>query len=214
MSAKRASRDAHTLEDLKRLLKVHDIDSRDPDRFARAHAFIDELPETLRSLLGPQRQVISPDATVHETAIIGDDVVIFPRTYVGPHCYLRSSTVLFSGVYLGYLVETNVSVLFEDVQVHHAAVVCQSIIGSGSNLAFGFATTTRRVDRKPVTYADPSGRRQQSPASHHGAVVGRNVVTGAHVLLMPGTSVTPSVTLRPQRCFRGFIAEAVDAEAI
>jgi UDP-3-O-[3-hydroxymyristoyl] glucosamine N-acyltransferase len=198
---------AALFEHLSSALQKHDLAVDTPERFVAAHEFIDELPDVIRSILGDTRQVVAANSFVHETAILGDDVVVFPGAYIGPYCFLQSSTIVFPGCRLGYLVETNVCVLFSRVQIHHAAVVCQSIIGSECNLAFGFATATRKISGGSVRYADHGGGLKSSPATHHGAVLGQDVAVGTQVAIMPGASVMPGVRIMPQRCVKGLVTE-------
>lgn len=186
-------------------LRQYNLSSNDPQRFAVAHEFVDELPRFVQSILGSTRQVVADSAIVHDTAILGDDVVVFPGAYIGPYCFLQSCTIVFPGCRLGFLVETNVCVLFESTQIHHAAVVCQSIVGSACNLAFGFASATKKITGTPVRYYDENFEQKCSPAPHHGAVLGQDVAVGAHVAVMPGASVMPGSRIKPQRCVRGIV---------
>jgi UDP-N-acetylglucosamine diphosphorylase / glucose-1-phosphate thymidylyltransferase / UDP-N-acetylgalactosamine diphosphorylase / glucosamine-1-phosphate N-acetyltransferase / galactosamine-1-phosphate N-acetyltransferase len=197
-------------DDVRALVADYDIYAADEQSFSRAHTFVDELPVRLAEALGDLGQLIAEDAKVHPTSIIGPNVVVFPGATVGPYCYVRSSTVLLPGAYLGYMVEVNASVLFERVQVHHSAVICQSIIGTDSNLAFGFATTTKKITGRRVRYCDGNGGLTESAATHHGSVLGSFVATGAHVAVMPGSSICPRTALRPQTCVQGFVRAGGD----
>lgn len=175
------------------------------DAYARAHRAIDGLEDTLRDIRrsGDSSPVVSKAASVHPTAVIGSHVVAFPGAHVGPYCFVRGSTILFPGSWLGYLVETDFCVIFNDVQVHHSAVLGQSIIGSRGNLAFGFATATRRLDGEPVQFGR-YGSREVSPSTHHGAVLGQGVVAGVHSATMPGASVAPATLIPPHAMVSGF----------
>ena len=103
---------------------------------------------------------------------------------------------------------SNKSILFESVAIHHHACIGQSMIGGGSNLAFGFATATRKINGNAVRCHITPSEAFLTSASHHGAVIGAGVQTGAQVTFMPGTSVQPGVLIGPHRTASGWVSSS------
>lgn len=149
--------------------------------------------------------LIHPGAQIHPTAVLEPAVFVGEGVLVGPGCYVRARSIILAGTHLGHNVEVSSAVIDTNVQIHHTAVVCNSYVGPDSNLAFGFATATRRLDGQSVRCSIGDGETWTSPAKHHGSVVGRLVKTGVNVALMPGTTVAGGSVLMPGATMRGYV---------
>jgi UDP-3-O-[3-hydroxymyristoyl] glucosamine N-acyltransferase len=187
----------------------HNLATFDEESLIAAHTLIDNIMNVLIDFLPDNSPLVARDAIVHPTAILGERVVIFPGAYVGPYCYLRGHTLVFPGCHLGYLVETDKAVIFDNTQIHHSAVIGQSIIGAGCNIGFSFATATKTVTGRPTRVHCCENHWYESKAVHHGAVLGRQVVAGTQVSLMPGASVMAQVRLYPHVRVGGYVTNDV-----
>lgn len=165
-----------------------------PTQLRTAHQAIDDMQEKMSSEIG-EANFISQAASIHPTAILGTGIVIGDHTSVGPYSYLRRNVVLAEGVEIGYGVELDNVIVHSASRIMHQSCIGRSVIGSDCNVGYGFVVATHRLDRKPVRVSFDDGSYYESPASHHGAVLGAGVQIGVNVALMPGVSVAPGSLL-------------------
>ena len=91
----------------------------------------------------PRYPGISDDAQVHESAIIGDGVSIYPFVYIGEGATIGNETILFPGVYVGKgvtigdktVIYPNVTILENTVIGSEVIIHSGTVIGSDG---FGF----------------------------------------------------------------------------
>lgn len=181
--------------------------SLDANNFLRcsekAHRFIEHWDSNFSEITGSGKGYIHPTSTIHEMAVIGDEVFIGENVRVGPFCFLRSKTILFPNVILGYGVELDRIILFDGVKISHVTNFGRSIIGNRSNFGYGNVIATKRLEGQVrAQYAEKDSF--LSKARHHGGVIGADVVTGVNVSFMPGTSVVPGSRILPCTLIKGF----------
>ncbi|MBN2122789.1 MAG: UDP-3-O-(3-hydroxymyristoyl)glucosamine N-acyltransferase [Deltaproteobacteria bacterium] len=104
----------------------------------------------------PRFQGISPAAVVHETSRIGDNVCIYPQVYVGRETIIGNDVILFPGSFLGDRVQIgdrtilypNVTVLQDCIVGRDVVIHAGTVIGSDG---FGFVRDGARNVKIPQT---------------------------------------------------------------
>ena len=192
-----------SLAPLRALNLVRDQDCR--EWATAAHGVIDNIENVVESVLGPTSSYISPSAKIHSSSIIGEHVYIGDNAEVGPHCYIKSYSILFPSVKVGFCVELDRCILFEGTKCAHHACIGRCIIGQESNIAFGFVMATGNIINRPIYYHVDSKQRIVSQRKHHGAAIGAYFRTGVNVSVMPGVTILSNVTIRPSSIVSGYV---------
>jgi len=167
-----------------------------------AHRFIENWDLAFSKATKNIQPYVSPTAIIHPSAIIGENVYIDDDVYIGPNCYLRSNIILFKGVKLGFSVELDRIILSNNVKIAHVTNLGRAIVGKGCNFAYGNVIATKNLVGKIKVHYDHSSY-FLSKASHHGCVIGDNVITGVNVSFMPGCSVYPQSKIFPYTMVKG-----------
>lgn len=164
-----------------------------------AHRFIEQWDKNFSALLDTSSQgaIVSPDASVHPTAILGNDVIICDGARIGPYCYLKSKVIIGPHAQLGYGVEADRLILMKRSKIGHSACTGRSIIGPDCNLGYSFVNTTRHLKGRPIQVWIAGKKMWESEASHHGAVLGAHVQAAVHAATRPGATVEPGEVLLP-----------------
>lgn len=114
---------------------------------------------TLKRLMDNGVTIISPENTfIHETAVIGNDTVIFPFTIIeenvkisggckiGPYARIRPATNIAENVEIGNFVELCRTTVDEGSRVKHHTYLGDTIVGKNVNIGAG--TITANYDGK------------------------------------------------------------------
>ncbi len=191
------------LERIRAFASAADLHSNDPEAIESAHRSLDAIEIQIGNML-ESATLIAESAVLVGIVAIGPNCIIGPNCSVGPFAFLRRRAALFPDVIIGHTVEVDTAILFESAKISHSGFIGTSTIGRHANLAFGFATTTRRLDEREVRISCGGMREPfSSPRKYHGAVVGRNVKTGARVTLMPGSTLVPDSRVPPGAIVKG-----------
>lgn len=177
------------------------------DLFADCHLLIDNIENFVAEFISQKNinnKVISKYASIHPSAIIGDNVFIDDNVVIGPYCYVKSNSILLFGVNLGYAVEVDRCLLFDEVKISHHSCIGRCIIGKHSNLAFNFVIATKNLVNNQIrsVYYD---NEILSSRKHHGAVIGEELITGVNVSIMPGSTIEHNVIIKNNICVSGHI---------
>ena len=194
-----------TLDDLRVLNLLPKDDFRTWAKIS--HQAIDCLEIIIESIFNnhSKKQIISSSAKIHPSSVIGDYVYIGNNVQIGPYSYIKSYTILFPGVKIGFCVELDRCIIFENTKAAHNACIGRCIIGQNSNLAFGFVMATRNIIDKPVQCYLESEKTMVAKRKHHGAIIGANLRTGVNVSIMPGTTILDNVTIFPNNQAKRYI---------
>ena len=171
------------------------------------HKFIESWDDNFSNSINcSANAVVASNATVHETAILGPGVVVCDGALIGPNCYLKSRTIVGPNVILGFNVETDRLIILGDAKIAHAACVGRSIIGTASNLGYGFVNATRHLKGKPIRAWTAKDTYWNSNAKHHGCVIGSKVQAAVNVATMPGSTVPHETILLPSSIVKHYHA--------
>lgn len=174
------------------------------------HAVIDDIENVIEQILSEHKtkQFISTTSKIHHTAIIGNYVFIGDNVEIGPYSYVKSYTILMPGVKIGFCVELDRCILFENTKAAHHSCIGRCVIGQNSNLAFGFVIATRNLLGNPIKcYGKNGDEILISKRKHHGAIIGSGLNTGINVNIMPGATIGAGVTLFPNNIVKGFVSK-------
>jgi len=151
--------------------------------------------------------LIHKSASIHPTAVVGENVVIEKDAVIGPHCYVRGDTVLCKGSHLGYSVEVIKSVIGSNTKIIHISSISNSVLGNDVNIGAGFIVSTRRLDNETIRVRLPTGQVRSSARSHMGTIVGHGVHTGTYVTTMPGATIGRSSVIYPRSTVTGAVPD-------
>jgi len=137
-------------------------------------------------LIGPV--TVAETARMRSGAYIEGPAFIDEESDIGPNCYIRPCTSIGKKVRIGNACEIKNSIIMDNTHIGHLSYVGDSIIGENCNLGAGAITANYRLDSGTIKMrvkdkVVDSGRRKL------GVVLGDNVKTGIHALLMPGIKV-------------------------
>jgi len=180
----------------------------------------------------PRYPGISSEAQVHESAIIGDGVSIYPFVYIGEEAKIGNETILFPGVYVGKGVSIgSKTVIYPNVTILENTVIgSEVIIHSGTVIGsdgFGFVQQEKasikipqlgnvRIEDKVEIGANCCIDR----ATFGSTVIGRgvktdnlvqiahNVIIGENTIIVAQAGISGSVTIGKQVLIGGQVGIA------
>ena len=137
-------------------------------------------------LIGPI--TIAKNARIRSGSYIEGPSFIDEGSDIGPNCYIRPHTSIGKNVRIGNACEIKNSIVMDKTHVGHLSYIGDSILCESCNLGAGTIIANYRFDAKSVKMKVQnkiinSGRRKL------GAILGDNVKTGIHSILMPGVKV-------------------------
>ena len=194
-----------SLDDL-RVLNL--LPEQDVQTWAKiSHNAIDCIETIIENIMNThnKKQIISSSAKIHPSSVIGDYVYIADNVEIGPNSYIKSYTILFPGVKIGFCVELDRCIIFDNTKASHHSCIGRCIIGQNSNLAFGFVMATRNIIDKPVKCYFDNETTMVAKRNHHGAIIGANLRTGVNVSIMPGSTILDNVTIFPNNQAKRYI---------
>lgn len=142
---------------------------------------------------------VHDDATVAETAVVGDNSTIAAGARVYDFAVIRDSRIGENAVIGSYTLIRDSDMADASMAGAHAEIVRSrigtdagihngyigdSVVHDGSRLGGGTIVANNRLNERPGT--DPTG-----------AEIGSNVRTGIHCLIMPGVSIGSNATIGP-----------------
>jgi len=175
--------------------------------FYDSHVLIDNIEEFVTNYISiktSSNNYISKSAVIHPSSILGDHIFIDDEVQIGPHCYVKSNSIILKGCRLGFSVEIDRCLLFDNVKIAHNCCIGRCIIGKKSNLAFNFVIATKNLIGNTIrcSFLD---KEYVSTRNHHGAVIGENLISGVNVSIMPGTTIENNVTIKNNVILTGHI---------
>lgn len=185
-------------------LGVHYSDAN----LAQKHKFIDNLEVTIEEFISVKSNspfgYVSPSASIHETAILGRNIIIGDNVKIGPYSFLKSNVVLLESAQIGYNVELDRCLIGQSSKIAHVACIGRSIIGNNANLGYNFVIATKNLNENKVkSYFRKDF--YESTRNHHGAIIGNFFKCGVNVSIMPGTTILDNVKIGANKQVKGFI---------
>ena len=147
---------------------------------------------------------IAKDATIFDTAYIGDDVIIGPGTEVRQCAFIRGSALIGAGCVIGNSTELKNVIIFDSCQVPHYNYVGDSILGYHAHMGAGAVTSNVKGDRTPVTLRDGS-EKLETGLKKMGAMLGDWAEIGCNSVLNPGTIIGRHAQVYPLTSVRGTV---------
>jgi NDP-sugar pyrophosphorylase family protein len=174
-----------------------------------AHKVLEEIEEFFKKILIALKDknidYISPDASIHETSIVEEHVIIGNNVHIGPFSFIRNHSIILSNTKIGYNVEIAKSIIMQNTKIAHMACIGNSLIGANCNLGAGFIVTTRRLDNDRINVMLTSKNKFLSKRTHHGVAIGSNVQIGVQVITMPGSTIGENAIIYPTSVVSGCI---------
>jgi UDP-N-acetylglucosamine diphosphorylase / glucose-1-phosphate thymidylyltransferase / UDP-N-acetylgalactosamine diphosphorylase / glucosamine-1-phosphate N-acetyltransferase / galactosamine-1-phosphate N-acetyltransferase len=161
----------------------------------------------------PKSSEISPEVTIHPTALISGPVkigsgtviseyvvivgpcIIGKNVHVGSFCKIRPETVLEDEVKLENQVEIKHSHIGKGTHLH-SGYVGDSVIGEDCRIGAGFITANRRLDRKNIKII-LDGQIRDTDSSYFGCIIGNRVKIGIHCGTNPGVVIPDESVILP-----------------
>ena len=134
------------------------------------------------------RVTVAETARIRSGAYIEGPTFIDEGSDIGPNCFIRPCTSIGKNVRVGNACEVKNSIIMDGTHVGHLSYVGDSILGERCNLAAGTITANLRLDDGSVKML-VKGKVVDTGRRKLGAILGDNVKTGIHALLMPGVKV-------------------------
>ena len=147
---------------------------------------------------------IAKDATIFDTAYIGDDVIIGPGTEVRQCAFIRGGALIGAGCVIGNSTELKNVIIFDSCQVPHYNYVGDSILGYHAHMGAGAVTSNVKGDRTPVTLRDGS-EKLETGLKKMGAMLGDWAEIGCNSVLNPGTIIGRHAQVYPLTSVRGTV---------
>lgn len=166
-----------------------------------------------QNLLDHQVPSISPQASVHKTALIEGKVVIEPHAtigehaiikgpaYIGPyasvgsHSLIRDYVALEEKSSIGCFSEIKNTLLGRESSIH-SGFIGDSLIGENCHLGADFLTANKRLDRQPITTI-VKGNKVNTQRKALGTIMGDHCQIGIRVSTMPGVIISPQAIVPP-----------------
>jgi bifunctional UDP-N-acetylglucosamine pyrophosphorylase/glucosamine-1-phosphate N-acetyltransferase len=137
-------------------------------------------------LIGPV--TVAKTARIRSGTYIEGPVFIDEESDIGPNCYIRPHTSIGKNVRIGNACEIKNTIIMDKTHVGHLSYVGDSIIGERCNLGAGTIIANYRFDSKSVKMK-VKNKIIDSKRRKLGAILGDDVKTGIHAILLPGVKV-------------------------
>ena len=147
---------------------------------------IDGTVEDGAHLIGPV--TLTKTARIRSGTYIEGPVFIDEESDIGPNCYIRPYTSIGKNVRIGNACEIKNSIIMDKTHVGHLSYVGDSIICERCNLGAGTIIANYRFDSKSVKMKIKN-KIIDSKRRKLGAIIGDDVKTGIHAILLPGVKV-------------------------
>lgn len=149
---------------------------------------------------------IARDATVFESAHIGDAIIIDHEAQVRHCAFLRGPAVLGKGAVAGNSSELKNVIIFDNAEVPHYNYVGDSILGYHAHMGAGAITSNLKSDRSDIVVKN-GDERIETGLRKFGAMLGDWVEVGCNTVMNPGTVVGAGSRVYPLSRVRGFVPE-------
>lgn len=167
-----------------------------------------DLLETNETLLYSHPELVAADqpvddsARVHESAVIGDHVLVGPDCKVSAGAVVRSGTCLHASTTVGENAVLEGSIVGPDARVGAGAVLRDTIVGGGATIGDGTVSPGRSATLvlDGVEYTD---RRL-------GGIVADRATVGSNVTVTPGCRVGPLATVGSGVALRQDVPEGAE----
>ncbi|MCW3998452.1 MAG: sugar phosphate nucleotidyltransferase [Candidatus Bathyarchaeota archaeon] len=131
---------------------------------------------------------VAKTARIRSGAYIEGPAFIDEGSDIGPNCYIRPYTSIGKNVRIGNACEIKNTIIMDKTHVGHLSYVGDSIICERCNLGAGTIIANYRFDSKSVKMK-VKNKLIDSYRRKLGAVLGDDVKTGIHAILLPGVKV-------------------------
>lgn len=139
--------------------------------------------------------VIEAGAQVGDYAKIVGPCYIGAKSLVGDYSFVRSNSVLESGVTVGANTEVVRSIILTGASIHFG-YLSDSILGQGVKVGAGFITANKRFDRKTIRTL-VKGKMVFMSSNTHGAIIGAHTHVGIGTRTLPGILIGANNTIKP-----------------
>ena len=147
---------------------------------------IDGTVEDGAHLIGPV--TVAKTARIRSGAYIEGPVFIDKGSDIGPNCYIRPYTSIGKNVRIGNACEIKNTIIMDKTHVGHLSYVGDSIICERCNLGAGTIIANYRFDSKSIKMKIKN-EIIDSKRRKLGAIIGDDVKTGIHTIILPGIKV-------------------------
>lgn len=137
-------------------------------------------------LIGPV--TVAKNARIRSGSYIEGPAFIDEGSDIGPNCYIRPHTSIGKNVRIGNSCEIKNTIVMDKTHVGHLSYVGDSILCENCNLGAGTIIANYRFDAKSVKMK-VKNKIFDSRRRKLGAILGDDVKTGIHSILLPGVKV-------------------------
>ena len=145
--------------------------------------------------------VIKGKVFIGENTKIGENTVINGPCYIGKNCQIGANNIfrgpvnLENNVLTGSFCEIKNNIIQEDTHLH-SGYFGDSIIGKNCRFGAGFITANRRLDRENIKSV-VKGKKIDTGLTYLGTIVGDNTRFGVQVSTMPGVLIGSNCVVGP-----------------
>ena len=147
---------------------------------------------------------IARDATVFDSAYLGEAIIIDHGAQVRHGAFLRGPAIVGKGSVAGNSAELKNVIIFDNAEVPHYNYVGDSILGYHAHMGAGAITSNLKSDRSDVVVKS-ADERIETGLRKMGAMLGDWVEVGCNSVLNPGTVIGRHTRVYPLSRVRGFI---------
>lgn len=172
-------------------------------------SFINELGNSLPKdeFDHPKENVwIAKDATVFDSAYIGNNVIIDHGACVRHCAFIRENAIVGRNAVVGNSTELKNVVLFDNVEVPHFNYVGDSVLGYKAHFGAGVIASNFRADKGLIKITTEDGI-FETGRNKVGCLVGDEAEIGCNSVLNPGTVIGKNSQVYPLSSVRGFVKE-------
>jgi len=145
--------------------------------------------------------VINGKVFIGENVKIGENTVINGHVFIGDNCEIGANNVLRGPVNLEKEVKTGAfceikNTIIQEGTHLHSGYFGDSIIGKNCRFGAGFISANRKLDRENIKSV-VKGQKKDTGLTSFGTVVGDNTRFGVHCSTMPGVLVGSNCSIGP-----------------
>lgn len=148
---------------------------------------------------------IAKDATVFDSAYLGDAIIIDHEAQVRHCAFMRGPAILGKGAVAGNSAELKNVIIFDKAEVPHYNYVGDSILGFHAHLGAGAITSNLKSDRTNVVVKGTGGEVIETGLRKFGAMLGDWVEVGCNSVMNPGSVIGAHSRVYPLSRVRGFV---------
>ncbi|MBR7117153.1 MAG: UDP-N-acetylglucosamine pyrophosphorylase [Clostridia bacterium] len=175
--------------------------------------FIREIIKSLIVELDPAEYIItergsmiSREASVQDSAYIGEGCIVMSGAEIRHSAYLRSDALIGRCCVVGNSTEIKNSILFDGAKAPHFNYVGDSILGEGAHLGAGVIISNLKSDKTPVR-VNTGADFIDTGLKKFGAIIGDGAEIGCGSVLNPGTVIGRGASIYPLSSVRGYVPE-------